>query len=75
MTKFLLFLIAAYQAAASCLGLRPRCRFFPSCSEYAREALLALGPARGVRSAAGRLLRCHPFGGHGFDPAPEPPVR
>ena len=46
------------------------CRFAPSCSEYARVALLEHGVGRGLILAAGRLLRCHPFGPGGYDPPP-----
>jgi putative membrane protein insertion efficiency factor len=51
------------------------CRFFPSCSEYAHEAIEAHGPLRGLGLAAGRLVRCRPFGPSGFDPVPEAPSR
>jgi putative membrane protein insertion efficiency factor len=44
------------------------CRFVPSCSEYARQAILSHGAVRGGWLAIRRLARCHPFGGHGFDP-------
>lgn len=44
------------------------CRFVPSCSEYAREAIARYGVARGVWMAARRLARCHPFCKAGFDP-------
>jgi uncharacterized protein len=64
-------LLRTYQLAFSPL-LGPACRFTPSCSEYAREALAVHGLARGSALAARRLLRCHPFGGAGFDPVPEP---
>jgi putative membrane protein insertion efficiency factor len=51
--------------------LLPRaCRFAPSCSEYAAEAILTHGPVRGVRLGLRRLGRCHPWGGHGYDPVP-----
>ena len=51
--------------------LLPRaCRFAPSCSEYAAEAILTHGPMRGVRLGLRRLGRCHPWGGHGYDPVP-----
>jgi hypothetical protein len=46
------------------------CRFIPSCSEYAREAVMTHGAARGVWMSARRLSRCHPLGGRGFDPVP-----
>ena len=54
------------------------CRFVPSCSTYALEALDAHGAARGTWLAARRLSRCHPWGGEGFDPVPprpDPPTR
>ena len=46
------------------------CRFTPSCSEYAREAVEVHGAARGAWLSTRRLARCHPFGGFGFDPVP-----
>ncbi len=51
-------------------ALPPACRFVPSCSAYAEEALTKHGAARGSWLAARRLLRCHPFGGSGYDPVP-----
>ena len=55
--------------------LLPRsCRFGPSCSEYAAEAILTHGPFTGVRLALARLARCHPWGGHGYDPVPPAPL-
>lgn len=48
------------------------CRFVPSCSTYAAEAVAAHGAARGTWLAARRLGRCHPFGGSGYDPVPPP---
>lgn len=48
--------------------IRPRCRFLPTCSEYALDALKHYGPYKGILLAIKRLCRCHPWGGHGFDP-------
>jgi hypothetical protein len=53
--------------------LGPRCRYLPTCSEYALEALETHGPARGGWLAARRLARCHPWGGAGYDPVPARP--
>jgi uncharacterized protein len=56
------------------LTLRPvigaHCRFTPSCSAYAREAIATHGAVRGSRLAACRILRCHPFNPGGYDPVP-----
>jgi putative membrane protein insertion efficiency factor len=48
------------------------CRFAPTCSHYAIEALSTHGPLRGTALAARRILRCHPWGPHGADPVPAP---
>ena len=61
--------IRAYQLLVSPL-LGPRCRFYPSCSSYAVEALRVHGPLRGTLLAARRLLRCHPWNPGGLDPVP-----
>ena len=47
------------------------CRYYPTCSAYALEALETHGAIKGGWLAARRILRCHPFGGSGFDPVPE----
>jgi uncharacterized protein len=49
----------------------PACRFMPTCSAYAEEAVRRHGAGRGGWLALRRLLRCHPFGGSGYDPVPE----
>lgn len=62
-------LIRAYQLLVSPV-LPPSCRYYPSCSHYAAEAIERHGPWRGTLLAARRLLRCHPWGGGGYDPVP-----
>lgn len=52
--------------------LPPSCRFYPTCSEYAAQAVEAHGVVRGLALAGRRLLRCHPWHPGGFDPVPEP---
>jgi hypothetical protein len=51
------------------------CRYLPTCSDYAAQALILHGPWRGGWLAARRLCRCHPFGGSGLDPVPPRPDR
>lgn len=69
--KVLLILpIRFYQVAISPL-MAPRCRFFPSCSTYAVEAIQRFGAVKGGYLAAHRVLRCHPWGGSGLDPVPD----
>ena len=62
-------LIRAYQLAISPL-LAARCRFYPSCSQYALEAVSTHGSLRGSWLALRRLARCHPFDAGGYDPVP-----
>lgn len=72
--KALSWLILAYQRWVSPL-LGSRCRFHPTCSQYALVAIQNLGVARGTWLALRRLARCHPFNPGGFDPPPEPSKR
>jgi len=51
----------------------PACRFTPTCSEYAQEAIEKHGAGKGGWLALRRIIRCHPFGGKGFDPVPRAP--
>lgn len=68
-----LILIKAYQFLISPL-LGANCRFAPSCSAYAIEAFQRHGALRGGALTFKRIIRCHPWGGSGFDPVPEPDV-
>jgi putative membrane protein insertion efficiency factor len=67
----LLGAVRAYQWFIAPL-LGPRCRYLPSCSEYAIDAVKMHGAMRGSWLAAKRIGRCHPWGGHGHDPVPTP---
>ena len=66
----LVALVRGYQKYIS-PGLPPSCRFYPSCSQYALEALQRHGALKGSLLAARRLTRCHPFNPGGDDPVPE----
>lgn len=69
MKKLLIFPIRLYQRHISPM-LPPACRFTPTCSQYAIEAIEKHGPAKGLFLAVRRILRCHPWGGSGYDPVP-----
>ena len=69
MTNLLRFLLRGYQRWIS-PALPPACRYLPSCSHYALEAVELHGALRGSRLAAWRVLRCHPFVRGGYDPVP-----
>ncbi|CDG80888.1 membrane protein insertion efficiency factor YidD [Janthinobacterium agaricidamnosum] len=69
MKTLLLLLLRFYQLAISPM-LGPRCRFYPSCSHYAMEALNVHGVLKGGWLAARRLGRCHPWNDGGLDPVP-----
>lgn len=62
-------LVRAYQLVISPL-LGPSCRYLPTCSDYAMQALATHGFVRGGWLALRRLARCHPWGGSGYDPVP-----
>lgn len=66
--------IRAYQLFVAPI-LPPSCRYYPSCSHYAAEAVERHGPWHGSLLAVRRLLRCHPWGGFGYDPVPNDPSR
>ena len=68
--RFVLWLLAGYKRVLS-PWLPVACRYTPTCSEYAAEAVVRHGAARGIVLALWRLLRCQPFGGRGLDPVPE----
>lgn len=70
MKKLLIALIRFYQTAISS-HTPPTCRFTPTCSSYAIQALERFGACKGSYLAIRRVLRCHPFGGSGYDPVPE----
>jgi putative membrane protein insertion efficiency factor len=65
-------LVRLYQIVARPFMLQPRCRFYPSCSDYALQALTVHGPVRGLWLAVRRLGRCHPFNPGGVDLVPQP---
>ena len=65
----LVLLVRFYQVCISPLK-PPCCRFTPTCSAYALQALRKHGPFKGTYLTVRRILRCHPWGGHGYDPVP-----
>ena len=69
MSRLLILFVRAYQVVPSPL-FRGCCRFEPSCSNYMIEALRVHGALKGLILGTWRLLRCHPFGSHGYDPVP-----
>lgn len=75
LSGLMIVLVRAYQLVVSPLlhlvaGPGMGCRFQPTCSQYAIEALKIHGPFKGLWLATRRILRCHPLGGHGYDPVP-----
>ena len=71
MRRFLIFLISCYKYALSPF-LGHSCRFYPTCSSYAKEAIETHGAVRGTWLAIKRVGRCHPWHEGGADPVPEP---
>jgi putative membrane protein insertion efficiency factor len=69
LARLLLLAIEGYRMTLAPL-LGGHCRYVPSCSHYAQQAIKRHGALRGARLAAARLLRCHPFRPGGFDPVP-----
>ena len=67
--RALIALVGVYRIAISPL-LPAACRYTPTCSDYAQQALRKHGAIKGSWLALRRLLRCHPWGGHGHDPVP-----
>jgi putative membrane protein insertion efficiency factor len=65
-----LVLIRFYQYALSPYLGGSKCRYTPTCSQYTLEAIQKYGPVKGVYLGAKRLSKCHPGGGHGYDPVP-----
>jgi hypothetical protein len=68
MKRILLGIVGCYRRFLSPLKRHPTCRFLPTCSEYAVEAIHRHGAGRGLGLALRRVLRCNPFGGSGYDP-------
>jgi uncharacterized protein len=71
LARILRAFVRAYRWSWSAVMGR-QCRFLPTCSEYAEEALAAHGALKGTWLAMKRVCRCHPWGGAGLDPVPQP---
>lgn len=69
MRRLVVFVIKLYKRFVSPF-LPPACRFYPTCSDYAREAIMKYGVAKGSFLAVRRILKCHPLSEGGFDPVP-----
>lgn len=67
-----LLLLAPIKFYQTCISpyTPPACRFTPTCSQYAKEAIIKHGPFKGLWLAIKRISRCHPWGGSGYDPVP-----
>jgi len=71
MTRLMILMLKGYKLAIS-PWFGAACRYQPTCSAYAEEAIRLHGPLRGVWMGARRIARCHPWGGSGYDPVPRP---
>jgi len=69
MRRFLLFLIFIYKNMISPF-FPSQCRFYPTCSEYTRQAIIKYGAIKGIFLFLKRILKCHPFHPGGYDPVP-----
>ena len=67
--QFILFLIKIYQKISALTP--PRCRFYPTCSEYAKQAIMRFGVSRGGMLGIKRIVKCHPLNEGGYDPVPD----
>tara|TARA_B100000945_G_C20192806_1_gene507715 strand:- start:353 stop:574 length:222 start_codon:yes stop_codon:yes gene_type:complete len=65
----LLFVVYLYQNFISPL-ISARCRFVPTCSQYSKESIIKHGPFKGFLLTFKRIIKCHPWGGSGYDPIP-----
>ena len=68
MKKLVLFLISIYQKISSLTP--PRCRFYPTCSEYTKQAIIKYGLLKGGLLGIKRICKCHPLNDGGYDPVP-----
>lgn len=73
--EILIFPIRVYQYTLSPLLGPNKCRYNPTCSHYAIEAIREWGPIKGTWMGIRRIASCHPWGGHGYDPVPKNPKK